>query len=258
MPCDDRQQSAKWLYTDLWDNVEWIREILQDWSSNVSAARPAGAGPADARPAAGPGGNYSGCSTCIFNFFIEIGCKDKNRCGNRSASGLESASGLASQSLGCSGGNSIGIEVGIGGPGCDKRDAKSDTRKRAEYRGMPGKPIVDRQFGLSGKSKNLPNAPVDGVAKLQLPVTGSPVKITFKDNSALKNKYPSEDNAQVGIARPLSKTATIKNTNLGGLNNEIGMQNIESDSIDWLAEVEKGLDSSSEAKREYADARRSA
>ncbi|XP_008211346.1 uncharacterized protein LOC103316939 isoform X2 [Nasonia vitripennis] len=70
--CDDRQPDTTWRYTDVYDNVDWINEMLGNWKHNNQTRS---------------GMSVGGCQTCIYNFFIDYSCKDKSMCRKEGPSG---------------------------------------------------------------------------------------------------------------------------------------------------------------------------
>lgn len=56
--CDDRQPGTPWKYTDIYSNLEWIRKIT-GVMINASVSR-------------SPSDSVFGCTTCIYNFFIDL------------------------------------------------------------------------------------------------------------------------------------------------------------------------------------------
>lgn len=65
--CDDRQPETPWKYTDIFSNLDWIEKETETWMkdpNNRSSLTP-------------------GCSTCIYNFFIDLtGPNDTVNCTN--------------------------------------------------------------------------------------------------------------------------------------------------------------------------------
>lgn len=66
VPCDDRQPTAIWRYTDIHVNSGWIKEVVKDWTYRVGQS---------VQPGKVPG---TGCQTCIYNFFIDFNNKGQS------------------------------------------------------------------------------------------------------------------------------------------------------------------------------------
>ncbi|KAK0097940.1 hypothetical protein PV326_012619 [Microctonus aethiopoides] len=74
--CDDRQSSGGWGFTDLYNNLDWIHNILNDW--NITESHPMwGESSVKSTPY---NKSSKGCGNCIFNFYISVGCKEKGNC----------------------------------------------------------------------------------------------------------------------------------------------------------------------------------
>lgn len=74
--CDDRQSSGGWGFTDLYNNLDWIHNILNDW--NITESHPMwGESSIKSTPY---NKSSKGCGNCIFNFYISVGCKEKGNC----------------------------------------------------------------------------------------------------------------------------------------------------------------------------------
>ncbi|KAK0178894.1 hypothetical protein PV327_007735 [Microctonus hyperodae] len=74
--CDDRQSSGKWGFTDLYKNLDWIKNILNDW--NITESHPMWGEPAVKSSQYNK--SSKGCGNCVFNFYISVGCKEKGNC----------------------------------------------------------------------------------------------------------------------------------------------------------------------------------
>ena len=276
--CDDRQPTGVWLYTDIYENVGWIRNILKYWSKDGSMM------PKDnstGNVSEKHNGNLNGCSTCVFNFFIDLGCKNNNQCDNRSSIAAAHSEShhqpdtnhpipptnfnpLPPKSLGCKSSNTIGIDVNIG-RGCSNVDQKYINQQNNRRNFVkPINPAILR----SGKLKHLPNVLSDVAAKLEQPVMGGPMKTAVKDYRGDKEEYPKKDNSRISLGqhqRKVERPSTISHASKyshANANtyrraaNEIGLQNIEGDSVDWLANVKKGFLLGSEIKRNMVMKRR--
>ncbi|XP_043274772.1 uncharacterized protein [Venturia canescens] len=266
VPCDNRQTGSEWAYADLYENLDWINQVQEDWSTEDNSIIPA----APPRASGDPFANHSSktCSTCIFNFFIDLGCKDKKRCGNKSTSigtsephDYQRAGGsiVFEKSTSCNGSSkNTGIDVGIS-RGCRRKNQES--RQRAESRkNWPNSP-------RSGEPTNPRDPAYRNVAKARRPV---PITVASPNaGRILKGQSPVLAGKDKSMREDYSRMIEIPKSMLElppppssaytsfrdddkkheRANNEIGLQNIEGHSNYWIGEHENSFGITSEAKR---------
>lgn len=272
LPCDDRRKDTKWAYADLFENLDWIDAVLQEWSPDDRLQFPG-----EQRAPEIPDHNSKTCSTCIFNFFIDLGCKEKGRCGNKTMSvhgekGEEyeraGESIVFDSSKSCGGSKGLGIDIGIGGRGCSKKSQKLGPAKNSNNRKSWGKSYDPR---ILGAGSGEPTNPARESSKVTQTLNVASAKTSLikdspasadKDHLSRKTNPPDSEIPSNILNAPAAPSTSYnvprsEDQKLEKTSNEIGLQNIEAHSNYWVNEHQNPFGITSDAKRRLIESARS-